>query len=385
MRVLIVGGAGDMGQVACATVAADDSVTALLVADRDGKRASEVAERIGDKATAITLDITDRQQLMAALAKADIVLNTVGPFYRFGRPVLEASIAAGVHYVDINDDWEPTVDMLTLHDAAVEAGVTAVVGMGASPGVSNLLAAAAAAELDVVENLYTGWPAGVGMPRVPLPGEPAPRSSAALEHWIHNLAMPIRIWRDGGYREVDALEEFTVTYPGIGEGAVWTCGHPEPITLPRTFPEIRESLNLMTSRPGLITIARALGEQVRSGAMSVSQAGEALLAAPGRRGPEAGERAPFPDVWALAQGTKDGQRVTVGVTTEVLPDGRMGEMTSIPLAVCASMIARGEVATPGVHAPEAVIDPETFFDRLSSYAGDRAGGKRLLVSRHMDE
>ena len=81
-----------------------------------------------------------------------------------------------------------------------------------------------------------------------------------------------------------------------------------------------------------------------------------------------------------AIGTKAGRPTTVGVTTDVLPDGQMGEMTSIPLAVCASMIARGEVTTPGVHAPEAVIDPELFFDRLAAYAGDRSGGQRLRVS-----
>jgi saccharopine dehydrogenase-like NADP-dependent oxidoreductase len=137
----------------------------------------------------------------------------------------------------------------------------------------------------------------------------------------------------------------------------------------------------MTGRPGLINVARSLAAQVRSGNMTVSEASDALLVAPGRRGPEAGERAPFPDVWALAEGTKDGRRVIVGVTTDVLPDGQMGEMTSIPLALCASMIARGEVTTPGVHAPEAVIDPEIFFDRLSAYAGDRANGERLRVTQ----
>jgi saccharopine dehydrogenase-like NADP-dependent oxidoreductase len=140
----------------------------------------------------------------------------------------------------------------------------------------------------------------------------------------------------------------------------------------------------MTGRPGLINAARDLCEKVRSGTMTVAEAGDALLDAPDRRGPEAGARAPFPDVWALAQGTKDGRRVTVGVTTDVLPDGRMGEMTSIPLAVCVSMIANGEVTTPGVHAPEAVIDPEAFFDRLSAYAGDRAHGQRLRVTQHVD-
>lgn len=379
MRVLVAGGAGDMGQVACATVAADEHVSAVIVADRDHERAAEVAGRLGAKATSVGLDITDAGALRAALSRVDLVLNTVGPFYRFGVPVLEAAIDAGVHYVDINDDWEPTVKMLTLHDRAAAAGVVAVVGMGASPGISNLLAAAAAAQLDEVHELHTGWPAGVGIPK-PTPEDPHPRASAALEHWMHNLAMPIRVWRDGRYQEVDALEELSVTYPGIGEGTVWTCGHPEPITLPRTFTGIRQSLNLMTGRPGLIEAARALAGELRRGALTVAEAGDALLIAPGRRGPAAGDRAPFPDVWALGIGTKAGRPTTVGVTTDVLPDGQMGEMTSIPLAVCASMIARGEVAAPGVHAPEAVIDPELFFDRLAAYAGDRSSGLRLRVT-----
>jgi saccharopine dehydrogenase-like NADP-dependent oxidoreductase len=379
VRVLIVGGAGDMGQVACATVAADGNVTGVVVADRDGDRAEAIARGIGPKASSLALDITDPAALSAALADADIVLNTVGPFYRFGRPVLEAAIAARVHYADINDDWEPTIDMLTLHDAAVQAGVVAIIGMGASPGVSNLLASAAAASLDEVDALHTGWPAGTGMPKID-PDGPPPRASAALVHWIHNLSAPIRVWRDGRYQEVEALEERTITYPGIGEGTVWTCGHPEPITLPRTFPGIRESLNLMTSRPGLIAAARAACYDVRSGTSSVEEAGVSLLLAPGRRGPAAGERAPFPDVWALAEGSKDGRRTVVGVTTDVLPDGQMGEMTSIPLSIAASMIAAREIIEPGVHAPEAVIDPETFFDRLSAYAGDRADGERLRIT-----
>jgi saccharopine dehydrogenase-like NADP-dependent oxidoreductase len=360
-------------------MAADPAVTSVVVADRDLARADEVVRRIGPAASAAEVDITDTAGLSALLAQADLVLNTVGPFYRFGRPVLEAAISAGVHYVDINDDWEPTIDMLTLDEEARAAGVIAVIGMGASPGVSNLLASAAAASLDDTESLYTGWPAGVGIPKVNS-DDPPPRSSAALEHWIHNLSMPIRIWRDGRYQEVDALEELTITYPGIGEGTVWTCGHPEPITLPRTFTGISECLNLMTSRPGLIDVARAVSADVRDGTMTVAEAGVALLVAPGRRGPEAGERAPFPDVWAVAEGRKDGRRTLVGVTTDVLPDGQMGEMTSIPLSICAAMIASGEVTQPGVHAPEAVIEPYAFFDRMAKYAGDRADGQRLRIT-----
>ena len=47
--------------------------------------------------------------------------------------------------------------MLELDGQAREAGVPAVVGIGASPGVSNLPAATAASELDGVDEVITGW------------------------------------------------------------------------------------------------------------------------------------------------------------------------------------------------------------------------------------
>lgn len=369
MHVIIVGGGGDMGRVACGVVAADAAITSVTVADLNEERAREVADEIGEKASHLKLDVTDHDALTTALEGADIVINTVGPFYLFGPPVLEAAIESGVHYLDIADDWEPTIEMFGLHEKAQAAGVTAIIGMGASPGVSNLLAALAHDELDTVEALHTVWRGGVGIP--PVPKDPTDvQPSAAIDHWIHNLADPIRVWRDGGFQQADALEEFTVDYPGIGTGTLWTCGHPEPISLPRTYPEVKHSVNAMFGRPGLMNIARGLRDRVRKGELTVPEASRELLLTPGRRWPEAGEIPPFPGVFAYAKGFKDGRRARVFVTTPLMPRGGMGESTCIPTAIAALMLARGEISTRGVQGPEAFIDPRDFIERLAPYAGD---------------
>jgi saccharopine dehydrogenase-like NADP-dependent oxidoreductase len=67
-------------------------------------------------------------------------------------------------YVDICDDPEPTLAMFELDQRAQEAGVGALIGMGASPGLSNLLAARAARHLDSVTDCYTVWPLDVRSP-----------------------------------------------------------------------------------------------------------------------------------------------------------------------------------------------------------------------------
>src|SRR5690606_15578076 len=84
---------------------------------------------------ALGLDVTDGPALDAALRAADLVVNTVGPYFRFGPPILAAAIAAGCDYIDICDDPQPTIEMLELDARAKAAGVTALLGMGASPGV----------------------------------------------------------------------------------------------------------------------------------------------------------------------------------------------------------------------------------------------------------
>lgn len=378
MKVIVIGGAGDMGRVACSTAAADPAIEHIIIADRDGSRAAALADELGAKCTSMQLDVTDSAALAAAVAKADLVLSTVGPFFRFGPPVLDAAITAGKHYADIADDWEPTAAMFEQDEAAKAAGITALVGMGASPGVSNLLAAVAHQQLDTVEALHTVWRGGVGVPKAPERREDV-RPAAAIDHWIHSLAAPIRLWRNGRYETGLALETFEIEYPGVGPGQVWTCGHPEPITLPRTFPDVKDSYNVMFARKGLIEAARVVRDRVRAGEIDVPEGSKDFIMMPNRRGPEAGAVPDFPGVFAYAEGTKDGQRVRATVATNVMPTGGMGESTCIPLAIAAGMIARGEITATGVVAPEAAVDPTLFFERLAPFGNIQDGAPLLDI------
>lgn len=367
MNILIIGGGGAMGSYACKVLAADEAVDGVTVADLDLGRAREVSELSGAKAKPLALDITDDQALGEALAGADLVLSTAGPFFDHGRRVLNAAIEAGVHYLDICDDWEPTLEMLELDDRARAAGVSAVIGMGASPGISNLLASLGMSECDQVDRVFTAWRAGAGLPRWK-PGDPEPEASAAGEHWLHNVSEPIRIWRDGQLIEAWGLEEMELSYPGYGTESVWVCGHPEPLTIPRKRPEVQESVNVMTSRPGLMEALIRVSNKVKSGEFDVSMAVVKLLMEPNLFGSAAGPAPRFPHLFAVVEGVKDGERIRIGLQPLAMPNRDMGEMTGIPLAVAAAMMVRGEVNHPGVCGPELAIDAKRFFDNLAAFA-----------------
>lgn len=369
-----------MGAYACRAVSTAAEADQILVADRDLAGARRVAAELGSKAAPLELDIGDAELLRRALADVDIVLNTAGPFYRLGRPVLEAAIATGTNYLDICDDWEPTLEMLALDDDARRAGVTAVIGMGASPGTSNLLAVLAMNECDTAERVFTGWRAGAGVPR-PTPENPEPEATAAVEHWIHNCAEPIKVWRGGRMTDAEAMEELTLRYPGREADPVWTCGHPEPLTLPRIRPEIQEALNVMTSRRGLMDAVSRIAIRVRSQELDVATGSKKLLVEPDMWGSAAGPAPNSPDLFAVVEGLKDDVPVRVGARPLAIPEATMGESTGYPLAVATVMMVRGQVDKPGVHGPEGAIDARTYFRDLAALApGCPADGEIVEIA-----
>lgn len=157
LSVVVVGGAGAMGRWTVRWIAKLGSAARLLVADIDVARAERLVGEVGGPCAAVRLDATDPASMCEVFSGNDVVINTMGPFSLFARPILEAAIECGCDYLDIDDDWESTIEGFTLDARAREAGVRVVKGIGGSPGVSNLCAKLAARRLDSVSEIITGW------------------------------------------------------------------------------------------------------------------------------------------------------------------------------------------------------------------------------------
>ncbi|HEX3823689.1 MAG TPA: NAD(P)H-binding protein [Mycobacteriales bacterium] len=53
-----------------------------------------------DASERVTVDATNSRDLAGFMAGLDVVISTIGPFTSLGRPVVDAAVAAGVHYID---------------------------------------------------------------------------------------------------------------------------------------------------------------------------------------------------------------------------------------------------------------------------------------------
>ena len=76
MRVVVLGGAGEVGAEVTRDLAQVDDIDSLVIADVDERRAAELADELGRPgAVALKLDVRDRDQALAALAGADVLMN----------------------------------------------------------------------------------------------------------------------------------------------------------------------------------------------------------------------------------------------------------------------------------------------------------------------
>ncbi len=370
MKVVVLG-AGGMGRYAARTAAGFDFVDDLVVADLDTTAAMRVAATLGRKASATGIDVTDEAALARLLSEAGVVLNTVGPFFRFGPPVLHAAIRARCHYLDINDDWESTEAMLALDQEARAHGVTAVIGMGASPGLSNLLAVTAIRELDLVEELYPGFDVDAAMPETR-----GPTPSAATIHGVHQLTGTIRVFDRGRFVDERPLRSVDLEYPGLSRRTAWTMGHPEAITFPRSYPSLRRSLIVMTTARTNLLVLRALRLLVDAGLVSIERVAAWVERLEGAGKPvktpedyvrelSDARTAGLPPLFAVAYGGKEGRPARVAATLLSAPATGMGGATGVPLAVGLAVLRPDLEQRRGVFAPEAIVDPVAFFDRLA--------------------
>lgn len=153
LDVVVFGATSVTGRRVCAYLAerAEDSGTRWAPAARDAGKATSVLGECGVSAPeTIVADVSDEASLAAMASRTRVVLNLVGPYTHYGRPVIEACVAGGAHYVDLTGEIPFVRRMIDEFDSrAADAGVKViqVSGFEALPAdLAVLLAAEAARE-----------------------------------------------------------------------------------------------------------------------------------------------------------------------------------------------------------------------------------------------
>lgn len=383
MKILAIGGSGSMGRYALRAVQNFSSVNQIIIADINKESAESFAASLNEKVTAIQLDVSDSSALKQAMKDINIVVNTCGPYFKFGAPILKASIASGCNYIDICDDWEPTVDMMKLDAEAKSAGISATIGLGASPGLTNLMALIAINELDEVTTVYTGWDIG----GTSLDENAMQQSeNAAMMHGIEQMTGQVKVFQNGIFKMVKPLQKVNVDYPELTNFNGNIFGHPEAVTFPNYFPKLKNSINLAHGGHADFFILKSIMGLVNLKLLSKVNAAYLFSLLEGKQSTQKKHKDIDypPAMYGFAHGIKNERPASVGVCIpsqtkdsamdEQIKNIGMGEITGIPLACGIKMLAEGQINEVGVLAPEAGhIEPHGFiakvFEELSDVLG----------------
>jgi lysine 6-dehydrogenase len=355
-----------MGSAAAVLLARHEDVE-LLVLDVDEQRARTVAERIGAEGRGFD---AASDELEAALREVQAVAACIP--YRANLPTMEAALAAGCHYADLGGLFHTTKRQLELHERFAAAGLSAVLGIGSAPGLTNVLAKLGADRLDEVTSIdmvdgAVDLAADGGSFGIPY----------SVETVLDEFTMPAMVFEDGELREVPAASgviDWDFPEPVGRQPAMYTL-HSEPATLPDTIPGVRDvRWRLALPRAVhdgfafLTGVGLASAEPVRTGSGEVAPR-ELLAAVLNRLPVPDGEPNDVEFLDVRVAGTKEGRPAEhralarLEPSPEGLSAGAFG--TAIPIAVTARWMADGRVA-PGVHPPEVALDPEPFIADLQA-------------------
>lgn len=159
-RILIVGGYGTFGGRLVELLEHEPRVVLIVAGRSPGKASAYCKSRTNAKATLIPaqFDRTAPEDYIEAL-KPDVIVDASGPFQAYGTEryrLIEACIAAGIHYLDLADGSEFVKGVTQFDDAAKAAGIFVLSGVSSFPVLTSLVVRELANDVAEVETILGG-------------------------------------------------------------------------------------------------------------------------------------------------------------------------------------------------------------------------------------
>jgi saccharopine dehydrogenase-like NADP-dependent oxidoreductase len=386
MEVLIVG-AGGQGAPCASILARDVNISRIVLGDINLDLANRVKDRIGSgKITAVKLDAGSVEEIEKAAQGVDVIVNLT--LIRFNDNVMQAALNSSAHYLDtaLGDTlWNQLLEgeSLFLDKEFKDAGLTALVGCGMTPGITNVLARYACDKLDRVDRIYVraGFkPLDEELVREWDPGW-------APEIALMDYAEPIPVLENGKleeYAPFSGVEEYAFPAP-VGPLVISHHAHEEAPLLGRfigkglKYCEFKYPLDPIAAALVLMGFAKREPIEVKGLRVAPIDVISAMVRQPVNAfflETEETVQLPVPSVGALeieVHGAKSDESVTYRLTKVFSPSSeeqmelfrRLGTAqiyVALPAAIGAGMCVQG--VTKGVIAPEC-LDPIAFLKAMS--------------------
>ena len=365
MRVLVLGGAGAVCNETTRDLAHYSDFDEIVVADYNLDASNALVKEINDpRLKTVFFDADDYDAMLKMFPGFDVVVN--GLPWKYDLPVTKACVEVGVNGLDVSTEEE----QWDFDSAAKAKDIIFIPGVGATPGVTNVMARNAANQMDDVDEVQINFAAF----RCPAR---APGLLITFLYEFHPQTEERVYFEDGKFVWVEPFKGLkTVNFPGpIGEQEVCYIPHDETWTMPESLGARAVSVRGCFP-PHAMRLAKAMLEAGLYSEEPITLKGidttafemmhEILLQLPETKETLLWAYGLVVDVF----GKKDGKDVKITHWNQHPPMEEWGgkaayyKNIAIPLSIGAQMIAHGEIEARGVLPPESVIDPAIFFSEL---------------------
>ena len=357
------------------------SGSTVTVTDADANVAVRVARSLPRRRGLVvrfaSVDATKPRRVAALLRSVGAFAIINATHHRFNLLVMEAALAAGAHYCDLGGLFHHTRAQLRHHTVWKRADRLALIGIGAAPGIVNMLARWAADTMDVVREIHIVV-ASVDRTRG------RPESPFGISYSVRTLfeeaSEPAAVFTGGRLRfEPPMSGARRIRFPSpVGWQAPALTLHSEVATLPRTYrgKGIRECtfrIAFPQDTVERLALLRDVGllstTPIRIGDTRIAPR-EFLAAAIERAAPPPGRG--IPDEYEILRVVVRGRRNRAAVE-ETIDCHVRGNLTwrvgididtGCPPSIAMQLLARGDITARGVVAPEQAIPVEPFFLEL---------------------
>jgi lysine 6-dehydrogenase len=354
----VLGGAGAMGRITVRDLHAFGAKARIVVADYNIRAAAEYAASFRSRRVTAVFADAGRPAVLARLLQGRPVLINCTQ-HDFNLKVMEAALRAGCHYLDLGGLFVWTRRQLKWNAKFKRAGLTAILGMGGSPGITNVMARHAADQLERVDaiRVRSGWveftPATAGL-----------SFGFSAQTVLEELTLPAFAFVNGRFRRIPPRRQWEKVNFGRPFGTVECLAtrHSEVATLPDSFRSrgCRHCDFKLGYDRGFV---REVVRRIRQG----------WTLADFKKMPTPREQ--VDDCEALrvvVTGRKAGSGRRAAITMDCLswskPEWRAsaGDInTGCPPAIVARMLAAGQITRRGVLAPENAVPVQPFFRALA--------------------
>lgn len=366
MRVLVLGGVGAVCNETTRDLVQFSDFDEIVIADYNLDAANELIDELKDqRLQAVFFDANDYDSMLKLFPGFDVVIN--GLPWKYDLPVTKACAEVGVNGLDVSTEEE----QWDYDTVAKDKDMIFIPGVGATPGITNVMARNAADQMDEIDEILIDFAAF----RCPAP---APGLLITFLYEFHPENDYRVYFKDGKFVQTGPFEGLKkVKFFGpIGEQEVCYIPHEETWTMPKSlgakevsvrgcFPPHAMKLAKAMLESGLYSEEPITIKGIETSAFEIMH--DLLLELP--------ETKETP-LWAYGlvvevNGKKDGKDIKITHWNEHPPMEEWGgkaayyKNIAIPLSIGAQMIARGDIKERGVLPPESVIDPALFFAELN--------------------